>query len=84
MDWYRYKRLCQILGSLIDRLAGGIQWTGAFEKNNGKWSDLKMSEQPLALTVGQLNGRAVPVLRYLAQLVPPQNDSSRVICYLEV
>lgn len=59
------------LGSFIGRLVGGIQWTGAFKKFNGKCLDLEMGEPPLSMSIGQFSGRAVPVLGCLAQLVAP-------------
>ena len=40
------------MGFFIGRLAGGIQGTGALEKFNGKCLDLKMSEQPLSMSIG--------------------------------
>ena len=66
------------LGFFIGRLAGGSLWNGALEKFNGRCLDLKASEQPMSLSIGQFNGRAVPTLGYLAQLVPPPQNVTRV------
>ena len=40
---------------------------------------MKRSEQPMSTSTGQFNGRAVPVLGYLAQLlVPPARNMVRI------
>ena len=41
------------------------------EKFNGRCLDFVASEQPLAHSIGQFNGRAVPTFGYIAQLANP-------------
>ena len=65
------------LGFFIGRLADKEQWKGAIRKFSGRCIDLKHSEQPLAMSVGQFNGKVVPVLGYLAQLALPPPKMAR-------
>ena len=65
------KDSAKYLGFIVGPTAGAVQWDGALEKFNGRCIALRLSEQPLSLKVGQFSGRAISVLGYIAQLVPP-------------
>ena len=66
------------LGLYLGPSAGAEQWRKPIQKFLEITAQLKDNDLPMALAVRQFNSRAVPVLGYKAQMVPPPRNIIRI------
>ena len=59
------------LGFQLGPLGGEAQWSAPIEKFRSRVREVKALSLPLGLTALQFATRAIPVLGYVGQLVPP-------------
>ncbi len=66
------------LGLFLGPKSASHQWTKALSKFQDRISNIHSSHLPANLAVSHLTCRAIPVLGYIAQLVPPPKNTVRI------
>jgi hypothetical protein len=65
------------LGIFIGPTAGALQWEKPIAKFQKRCQLLNLENLPFQMTIGRFSSRAVPVLGYVAQFVPPPRNIVR-------
>ncbi len=76
---FQISKAAKYLGFFLGPGAGARQWTLAVKKWKDRSLDIAFSHMGSLLAALIYNSRAIPVLGYIAQLVPPPPDHSNNI-----
>jgi len=66
------------LGMFLGPEAGAVQWDKPIEKFKGRVAEINFNSGPISFAIRQFNCKAVSVLGYKAQMVPPPNKIIRI------
>jgi len=69
--YFQITNVGKYLGFQMGPLGGDIQWKAPMEKFKQRVREVKAESLPLGMAAAQYASRAIPVLGYVGQLVPP-------------
>ena len=66
------------LGVFLGPAAGAKQWVAPMEKFLKRCIDLRDSDQPALMAIRNFNTKVLPVLGYVAQMIPPPKNMTKI------